>query len=136
MLVAFIVETVSAEPPNDTVAPAWNPLPLTVTDVPPALGPPFGVIDATVGGPTYVKQPAHVPLCASALVTTTSTAPRAWPVVVPVIVVGLIVDTVSAEPPNDTVAPVWKPVPPTVTDVPPAPGPLLGVTEETVGAPT
>jgi hypothetical protein len=56
--------------------------------------------------------------------------------VVPVIVVPLIVATVSEDPPNDTVAPAWKPVPAMVTDVPPPAGPLLGVTDVTVGAAT
>jgi hypothetical protein len=50
--VALTVATVSAEPPNETAAPAWNPLPLTVTDVPPALGPLFGVTEETVGAAT------------------------------------------------------------------------------------
>jgi hypothetical protein len=76
----------------------------------------------------------QLPLCASAFVTTTFTAPAAWAVVVPVMLVALIVETVSAEPPNDTVAPVTKPVPVTVTAVPPDVDPLPGVTEVTVGA--
>ena len=66
----------------------------------------------------------------------TSTGPAACAVVVPVIVVELIVDTVSADPPKETVAPVWKAEPAMVTDVPPLAGPLFGVTEATVGAAT
>jgi hypothetical protein len=57
-------------------------------------------------------------------------------VVVPLMLVALIVDTVSADPPNDTVAPAWKPEPAMVTEMPPAVGPLFGVTELTVGAAT
>ena len=49
MLVALMVETVSAEPPNDTVAPAAKPVPATVTDAPPALAPLLGVTVLTVG---------------------------------------------------------------------------------------
>jgi len=137
IVVALIVETVRAEPPNDTVAPVANPVPAIVTEVPPADAPVFGVTDATVGaGATYVKQPAQVPLCVSVFVTTTFTAPAACAVVTPVIVVALTVETVSADPPNETVAPVWNPVPATVTDVPPAVGPLVGATDVTVGATT
>jgi hypothetical protein len=135
MVVALIVEMVSADPPNDTVAPAWKSLPAIVTVVPPEISPLFGVTDVTAGaGVAYAKQPVHVPLCASRLVTTTFTAPLAWAVVVPVMPVGVTVVTASADPPNDTVAPVWKPVPFTVTVVPPAVDPPLGVTELTVGA--
>jgi len=137
MLVALIVETVSAEPPNATVAPVWNPVPATVTEVPPAVGPLVGVTEVTVGaGATYVKQPLHVPLWVSTFVTVTFTAPAACAAVAPVMLVALIVETVSAEPPKDTVAAAWKPVPAIVTEVPPAVGPLVGVTPVTVGAAT
>ena len=83
-----------------------------------------------------MKQLVHVPACASGFVTATLTRPAACAEVVPVIVVALTVETASAEPPNETAAPVWNPVPFTVTDVPPALGPLFGVTEVTVGAAT
>jgi hypothetical protein len=83
-----------------------------------------------------VKQPLQVALCVSALVTTTFTRPVACAVVVPVIVVALIVPIVRDDPPNDTLAPAWNPVPAMLTEVPPAAGPLLGVTEVTVGAAT
>ncbi|HEY8824121.1 MAG TPA: hypothetical protein VIP07_04470 [Candidatus Limnocylindria bacterium] len=49
MLVSAIVNAVRAEPPIDTVAPAENPVPVTVTEVPPAVGPLFGVTEVTVG---------------------------------------------------------------------------------------
>ena len=136
MDVALIVETLSADPPNETVAPVWNPVPAMLTDVPPALGPLLGVTDATVGAATYVKQPVHVPVCESGFVTITLTRPLACAVVVPVMLVALTVETVSADPPSDTVAPAWNPLPATVTAVPPAAGPLFGLTEATVGAAT
>ncbi len=82
----------------------------------------------------YVKHPEHEPLCPPGFVTVTVTAPALCAVVVPVIVAAVIVPTLSAEPPKETVAPVWKLVPCTVTDVPPAIDPLFGVTDETVGA--
>ena len=134
--VELIVDTLSAEPPNETVAPAWKPDPLTVTVVPPALGPLDGATDVTVGPATYVKQPLQVPLCASGFVTTTFTLPAACAVVVPAMLVALIVETVSDDPPNETVAPAWKSVPVMVTVVPPAAGPLVGVTPVTDGAAT
>jgi len=83
-----------------------------------------------------VKQPLHVPLCASGFVTTTFTAPAVCAVVVPVMLIAVIVEVVSAEPPNETVAPAWKPLPFTVTAVPPALGPLFGVTDVADGAAT
>ena len=133
--VALTVDTVKADPPKETAAPAAKPVPVTLTDVPPALPPLLGVTEATVGaGATYVKQPVQLPLCVSVLVTTTFTAPAACAVVVPVMLVALTVETVSAEPPNETVAPLWKSLPAIVTDVPPTLAPLLGVTELTIGA--
>ena len=53
-----------------------------------------------------MKQPLQVPLCVSAFVTVTFTDPAACAVVVPVMLVALIVDTESADPPRDAVAPV------------------------------
>ncbi len=135
MLVALTVVDVSAAPPNVMVAPVWNPVPAMVTAVPPALVPLLGVTELIVGGgaATYVKQPEQVPDCASTLVTTTLTTPLACAVVVPAMLVALTVDTVSAEPPNETVAPLWNPLPAMVTAVPPVPRPLVGATPLTVG---
>src|SRR5207247_2340592 len=118
-LVALIVETVSAEPPKATVAPAAQRHPATRHDGPaargqPPAGPLVGASELTVGaGARYVKQPVHVPLCVSVLVTTTFTDPAACAVVVPVMLVAAIVATVRAEPPNDTFAPAPKPLPAT-----------------------
>jgi hypothetical protein len=81
-----------------------------------------------------VKQPLHVPLCVSGFVITTFTAPAACDVVVPEMFVAVRVDTVSADPPKDAVAPVSNPVPVIVIAVPPAAGPLAGATKLTVGA--
>ena len=136
MAVGVIVDTVTGDPPNEAVTPLWNPVPAIVTEVPPAAGPLVGATDVTVGAATYMKQPLHVPAWASGFVTTTFTAPAVCDVVVPVMLVSAMLDTVSAELPNDTVAPGANPVPVIVTDVPPAAAPLLGVTEATVGAGT
>src|SRR5262249_52427134 len=54
---------------------------------------------------------------------------------VQVMVVAFMTTTlVAALPPKETVAPATKPVPVIVTAVPPAAGPLLGLTDVTVGA--
>ena len=48
---------VAEVPPNVTLAPDRNPVPVIVTDVPPAVVPDVGEIDVTVGaglGETYV----------------------------------------------------------------------------------
>jgi len=65
---------------------------------------------------------------------TTFTDPAACAIVVPAIVVALIVETESVEPPKETVALAWKPLPEIVTVVPPAAGPLVGATPVTAGA--
>jgi hypothetical protein len=52
MEVGLIVETVRGEPPKETFDPLTNPVPATVTEVPPELGPRFGVTEATVGAAT------------------------------------------------------------------------------------
>ena len=69
------------------------------------------------------------------MVTTTSTAPAGWAGVVAVMLVALTTVTpVAAVPPKVTVAPLTKPVPVMVTDVPPVERPLVGLTAVTVGA--
>jgi hypothetical protein len=137
MVVALVEATLKADPPSETVASAWKPVPVMVTAVPPAPAPVVGAIDVIVGaGATYVKHPEQLPLCVSVFVTRTSTAPDSCAAVEPVIAVGLIVATVRPEPPNETVAPAENPVPFTVTEVLPAVGPLFGVTDVTVGAAT
>jgi hypothetical protein len=62
MLVELTFDTVSADPPNDTVAPLWNAVPEIVTEAPPPTGPLAGATELTVGaGARYVKHPLHVP---------------------------------------------------------------------------
>jgi hypothetical protein len=69
------------------------------------------------------------------LVTVTATAP-AFPAGVVAVIVVLFTTTtfVAAAPPNVTVAPAAKFVPEIVTEVPPAVGPLLGLTLVTAGS--
>ena len=128
---------VAAALPNVTVAPEAKFVPVIVTAVPPAIGPLFGLILVTVGATTYVNPLARLPLCDPTFVTVTVTAPALPAGVVAVIDVALTTTTfVAAALPNVTVAPVAKFVPVIVTAVPPAVGPLFGLTLLTVGAAT
>ena len=78
----------------------------------------------------------RLPLCPFT-VTVTVTAPALPAGVVAVMLVLLTTTTfVAAVPPNVTVAPAAKFVPVIVTAVPPAAGPLFGLTLLTVGATT
>src|SRR5262249_51802639 len=124
MDVLLVTEMLAAAvPPNVTVAPAEKPVPAIATGVPPEPGPLDGDTDDTVGAgaaAVYVKPPVKVPFWLSVLVTTTSTEPAACDGVVAEIEVLLLMTTpVAADPPNDTAAPGWKPVPVIVTAVPP-----------------
>jgi hypothetical protein len=100
-----------------------------------------GVADATCPKliatvPVYVNPLVRLPLCPLLLVTVTVTAPLPAGVVA-VIDVALTTTTfVAAVAPNFTVAPAAKFVPVIVTAVPPATGPLFGLTLLTVGATT
>ena len=77
----------------------------------------------------------QVPDCRSVLVTTTFKVPGACAGVVAMIDVALTTVTpVASVPPNVTVAPARKPVPVSVTGVPPPWEPLFGETAVTVGA--
>ena len=78
----------------------------------------------------------RLPLCPFT-VTVTVTAPALPAGAVAVMLVLLTTTTfVAAVPPNVTVAPAAKFVPVIVTAVPPAAGPLFGLTLVTVGATT
>ena len=48
----FTVTPVAATPPKLTVLPETNPVPVIVTEVPPAVVPLFGLTAVTVGGAT------------------------------------------------------------------------------------
>src|SRR5204863_14288 len=127
---------VALVPPTLTVAPAPKPVPLIVIAVPPAVPPDGGATPVTVGaGARYVNAFARVPLCASAFVTVTLTAPDPCAGVVAVIVVALTpISPVAFVPPTLTVAPAPKPVPLIVIAVPPTVDPDGGATPVTVGA--
>jgi hypothetical protein len=125
------VTALAAVPPNDTEAPAANPLPEIVTTVPPDVPPEFGATDDTAGEGTgadsYVNPPFKRPLCPSGFVTTMSAGPAARAGVVAVIDDELLTTIdVAAAPPTETVAPPAKPAPVIVTTEPPPTPPSDG----------
>ena len=128
--VAVLVTTAALTPPTVTVALAKF-VPVIVIVVPPVAGPLDGLTLATVGAATYVNCVAAV-TGPPVVVTTTFCAPDPAGVVA-VITVALLVTTAALAPPTVTVALV-KFVPTIVIIVPPATGPLDGLTLATVGA--
>ena len=123
-------------PPTVTVvAPETKPVPVRVSEVPPAVGPALGVTLVMVGPVTYVKCSPE-PEVPPAVVAFTVTVPAAWAGATATIVAGevtvqlraVVVANLTFE------TPVPKPVPVRVTEVPPALGPALGVTLVIVGA--
>jgi hypothetical protein len=148
--VALATETlVAAVPSKETLAPAANPDPVTVTAVPPAVVADVGamavIVGATAAGggggggadPLYVKTPVILAVCPSGLATTRSTLPALRAGAVAVIDVALETATaVAAVVPNDTVAPATKPAPVIVTTVPPVSGPDVGATDAIDGGGT
>ncbi|HEX9040944.1 MAG TPA: hypothetical protein VF838_07925 [Trebonia sp.] len=128
----------AALPPNDTVSPAAKFDPEIVTAVPPDTVPDSGETPLTAGAPTgaaYVNWSAELTaLVPPGPVTVTSTVPDPAGDVTVIDVAELTVTPVPALLPNDTVSPAAKPVPVTVTVVPPATGPEAGETPRTAGA--
>jgi hypothetical protein len=136
IVVALVTLTLTAAtPPNATVAPIKNFVPVIVTEVPPAIDPEAGATLETVGAVfTYVNALDRDPLWPSRFVTFTVTAPVPRAGVVAVRVVLLITFTlVAVVPPKVTVAPAAKKVPVIVTVVPPIVDPEAGDTLATVG---
>jgi hypothetical protein len=131
---------VAAAEPNCTVSPDAKLDPLTVTVVPPVLGPEVGVMPLTVGVGggvvAYVNWSAEVVALVPppGTVTVTSTVPLpAGDTAVSEL--ALVTETpVAATDPNFTVSPEAKFDPDTVTVVPPVLGPLVGLMPLTVGA--
>lgn len=126
---------VADAPPNVTVAPVTNPVPVIVTAVPPAGSPPFGDTAETVGAARYVNPPDEATKPPGA-VSATSTAPAACAGVVTITVVPVTVPKVPATPSNVTEVVPVKLVPVIVTIVPPAGRPPFGTIEVIVGGAT
>ena len=138
VLDAQFTEVARLEPNLNTVplVPTTKPMPLTVTMVPPAVGPLLGATEVMAG--VNLKRSFKVTaLVPTGVVTVTCTVPSNSAGDTAVIDVGeLTTKLVALTDPNLTdVAPV-KPVPVIVTDVPPAVGPEFGLTLVTVGAAT
>jgi len=120
-------------PPIVTLVTSLKFAPVIVTLRPPTMGPAMG-LTATTARPTYVKHPVQWPADVPDN-TTTSRAPGA--VVggaVPVIIVALTtVRLVISLPPIVTLLTPVKFLPVIVRLVPPARGPLAGLTASTIG---
>jgi hypothetical protein len=135
--VALAITTlVAGVEPKETVAPGTNPVPATVTVLPPATNPDAGITPVTVGNASYVNlSAADVALVPPAVVTVTLSCPAAPGGDVAVIELGLSTVTfVPGADPNCTVAPPLNPVPDIVIAVPPPTGPACGLMAVTVGA--
>ena len=120
---------------NEVPAPGAKPVPVIVTDVPPASGPLEAFTFVTVGLP-YLKWSFEVTALVPPLaVTRTSTvsdgeAGDSATIVVSELTVNLIASAV----PKDTLVTPVKPVPVIVTEVWPEAGPVFGESFLTVGA--
>ena len=125
------------EPKSTAVAPL-KPVPVMVTPVPPSLDPDVGLTEITAGpgpGVTKVNSSALVvALTAMGVMTVTSLVPApAGGDTAEMAVSELTVNDVAAtEPKSTAVAPV-KPLPVTVTEVPPVVSPASGLTAVTEG---
>jgi hypothetical protein len=105
-----------------------KPVPVIVTNVPPAGGPVVGLIAETVGAATKVNTSAglvgDVPPVA---VTVTSTAPVPAGLSAVIVVALTTVSLAAGVVPKLTAVTPVNPVPEIVTDVPPVTGPIAGL---------
>src|SRR5262249_16813511 len=129
------VKFVAGVVPKLTAVAPVKPVPMTVTRVPPAAGPLVGLRPVTAGAARNVKRSAcdagDVP---AGVVTVTLTIPMPAGLVAVKVVSFTTVRFRAGTGPKSTPAGPVNPVPVTVTNVPPATGPLFGVTPVTVGA--
>jgi len=122
--------------PNMTDVAKLRPLPVIVTDVPPAGAPLVGLMEVTAGrGATKVYTSADdVALVPPADVTVTSTDEAASAGLTATICVSVFDVTLAAgTEPNLTEVAKSSPVPVIVTEVPPLVGPLVGLMPLTTG---
>lgn len=139
-LVAVIEESLSMVndaalvEPKVTLVTFVKLAPVIVTAVPPLLVPEFGEIEVTTGiGLAYVKPLAKLTV-PPGKIKTTSTAPLVWAGVVALtVVLFTFVTEVAGVPPNSTEVTPLKLGPEITTLVPPAVGPLEGVTDVIAG---
>ena len=129
-----LVSKVPAVPSNLNAVVLRRFVPVIVTAVPPAVGPPAGEMPVIVGTPTKVK-PFVLVAEPPRVVNTTFTAPAAFAGVTTVTDVALtFVSDVPAVPPNVTLLVPERFVPVMVSVVPPATGPLDWDSSVIVGA--
>ena len=133
--VALLAVTVPALPPKATTLGDARLVPSMVTTVPPEVGPSDGLTEVIVGASAYVNAESFVPVPLG-VVTLTFTVPEPdGEVTVRRVGLSTSIEVPGFDAPKSTaVAPV-KPVPVTVTDVPPPVGPPAGLTPLTVGGP-
>ena len=119
--------------PNLTVMPLANPVPVSVTDVPPAIVPLVGLTPVTVGnGSKVYRSELFVALVPCDVVTVTLTVSVPAGAVAVMLVEELTTTPVAGVLPNSTVAPAEKWVPVIVTELPPAAIPCDGLNAVTV----
>src|SRR5665213_2235035 len=131
------VNVVAGIEPNVTAVAPVKPEPVTVTLVPPAMGPLVGLIAVIVGAATQVNTSAgDVVEVPPTVVTVRSPVPVPAGAVAVTWVSDTTVNVVAGIEPNVTAVTPVKPEPVTVTLVPPAMGPLVGLIAVIVGAAT
>lgn len=129
----------AAKAPNDTRSTDWNPVPVMVTTVPPAVAPLDGETAVTVGTASAEKvnrSEGDRSLAPTESLTVTSVVAAAWAgdtasVSVPA---SSGRKETAGEPPKLTPVTPKKPAPSMSTSVPPDVLPVLGPTPSTVGA--
>src|SRR5205823_3800743 len=130
------VTVADATEPNFTTAPGTKFDPVTCTVFPPPVEPAFGLTSVTFGGPYAYLSALDVALVPAAVATVRSTVPDECAGATAFNCDG---DTYVTEPepvePNFTVEPGTKFVPLTLTMLPPAVGPAVGLRLVTVGEP-
>ena len=118
------------------VLPGTKPVPETVTAVPPLSGPTLGLMAVTLGITSYVNWSAEeIEVVPPGVVTVRSTMPAEpeGALAVHEVVDEQLTAVAGFEPNLAELEPTTKPVPVTLTTVPPTSGPALGLMAETLG---
>jgi hypothetical protein len=130
----FTVKVVAAADPNLTEVAPVNPLPITLTTVPPAAGPAFGETPETTVA--YMNLSAALVVEVPPIVVTVMSTVPAEPAGDTAVIDEALTTAyeLAAVVPNMTLLAPMNPVPVIVTDVPPAVLPVDGEIAVTVGA--
>nr|WP_051022840.1 hypothetical protein [Nocardia pneumoniae] len=108
-----------------------NPVPVKVTKTPPVTGPELGLIETITGTPTYVYGRAL--LEPDGVVTVTCAVPAPGGATAVICVFDTTVNEVAGVAPKFTAVAPDRPEPVMVTEVPPAAGPPVGLSEVSEG---